>query len=707
VYVSVLLCLCLCRYVCVQVRPTDFERHFLRFKAPHMLPAQMVHACLMVICTAGMFGVDAQELFAARGRGEDVGLLLVVGIGGNVVCLCGMVVLTVVYCRRKQAGAGPVSDTGAAVQDATAVIIWMMTVVFLEVVQAFAKGATISSWAFVIAGFLRTHTLHNLLCNGLALHPQPLGFMVGVCWLLAARVLSHIMWDRRNAAGELVTLLSAQCGATEEWKPRALVSVFVVLIMTTGAYFKRQLLERSAVRQLVATVGLRERVWEIASSLLPPHVIPILEGRASRRASVPGNLRRVSQADTGGGSIFSLSEKHDSVIILHADVVGFTGKCAKSGVGEVFESISMLFNALDDLCRKFELTKIETIGDAYWCSHGLSTRATPSDARKMLLFAAALRKIARSIKIAGDSLQVRIGIHVGPMLGGIVGNRFPRYHLFGPHAKVGQVLEQAGNAEASLVSDTFRHLLMQREIISDDSPPAAVSAQGRKYLQKVGSVSSTETASVGRRSLPRGGSSSSSECGLPSESWNVMAWSASSEQVEGSAVVDGRHLPAEIGPVILESDKKNRETHGVVLRRHEGLTQSAVSSLDPAVTDMVLPAWFAFDIEHESDDHRARSHPDADVTVEVSSRALHDANALAGEGGETVLAIFPDATIDAERGGNGTVPHVESDRSTATGFRSLSQMACNFPFKISPASSRTHSTGNPHNFQELTVARFN
>jgi class 3 adenylate cyclase len=630
------------------VRPTNFERHFLRFKAPHMLPAQLVHAVLMMYCTAGMFGVDAQELSKAYRRGEDVVLLGVVAIGGNFVCFCGMVVLTIIYCRRKQSAAGPVSDRGAAVQDATAVIIWMTAVVFLEMVHAFAKGATVSSWAYVIAGFLRTHTFHNLLCNGVALHPQPLGFVVGVCWLLAARVLSHVMWDRRNAAGELVTLLSAQCGETDEWKPRALVSVLVVMVMTTGAYFKRQLLERSAVRQLIATVELRERVWEIASSLLPPHVIPKLEERASRRAV---------QADMDGGSIFSLSEKHDSVIILYADVVGFTAKCANDGVGEVFESISMLFNALDDLCREFELTKIETIGDAYWCSHGLSTRATPADARKMLLFAAALRKVAGTITIAGEGLQVRIGIHVGPMLGGIVGNRFPRYHLFGPHAKVGQLLEQAGNAEATLVSDTFRQLLMQRVTISVPSTEAAVSAVGRKYLQRGGSSSGSGSESGGRQSLPRTISPSSSEFILPSESWNVIAWQASSEEMPcdlSSTQQSGRALPAELGPVILELDSRHRAKHGAVLRRHEGLAQSALSSLDSTVAEMVLPAWFAFDIERENDGNPARRHADTDVTPEVSSLALHDAKALAGEEGRAVPAIIQDTTIEVEEGWNST-----------------------------------------------------
>jgi hypothetical protein len=225
---------------------SEFERLFLRFKAPHMLPAQIVHAVLMVLTTSTMFSVDAKAIFEARARGEDVDLLITVGIGGCFVSACGLAVLTVLYFRRKTTS-GPVSETGAVVQDTTAVIVWINMVIFLEVVQAFAKGSSISSWAFVIAGFLRTHMLHNLLCNGLAMHPQPLGFLVGVFFLVAARVLSHIMWDQRDSAGQLVTMMSAQCGETDEWKPRGLISVLVIVAMTTSAYLKRQIMERSGL----------------------------------------------------------------------------------------------------------------------------------------------------------------------------------------------------------------------------------------------------------------------------------------------------------------------------------------------------------------------------------------------------------------------------------------------------------------------------
>ena len=359
-------------------------------------------------------------------------------------------VLGYLYRQQQKDGIELVTKAAATLQDLSAVSVWIVFIVFLELVHAFGKGENVPSWAYVIAGFLRAHRLLNLLTNGLALHPQPRTFLLGVLLLLAARACSHFLWQEHAAAGELVTMRSAQCGSTEEWMPRGLFQIVLMLVMTTFAYINRQLMERAAVRELASAVGLRRRALEISSSLLPPHVIPMLEQRGLRNSLSSGNL-------------FGLAEKHSSVICLFADVVGFTSKCARVQSQEVFMSISKLFNALDDLCREFQLTKIETIGDAYWCSHGLESPATPADACKMLRFATAMRRVVGNFKIGGEALAVRIGIHVGPMLGGIVGSRFPRYHLFGPHAKLAAVLEQAGEPTVPLVSDAFRRLLMQAE----------------------------------------------------------------------------------------------------------------------------------------------------------------------------------------------------------------------------------------------------
>jgi class 3 adenylate cyclase len=565
---------------------TGFESMYQCFKAPYMLPAQLVHAALVLLCTTGMFGVDALELYAVRARDEDVDLLIGVGLASIAVSALCTVVLTVLYWKHREQASSHVSlvsRRNSLLQEVAAVAVWIVFIVFLELVHAFGKGSTVPSWAYVIAGFLRAHSFHNLLTNGMALHPQPCGFLIGVGFLLVARTLSHLMYEERAAAGQLVTMVSAQCGPTEEWKPRNISQIVIILVLTTCAYLNRQLTERSAVRKLVATVHLKRRALEITSSLLPQHVIPKLEARVRRRSSA-------ISAGSAPQPLFSLAEKHASVIILHADIVNFTSKCANATAYEVFDSISKLFNALDALCHEFELTKIETIGDAYLCSHSLTNIATPADARTMMLFASAMRDVVGNFEIAGETLQVRIGIHVGPMLGGIVGNRFPRYHLFGPHAKIAALLEQAGQPSCAVISDAFRRLLM----VEDDgvSGDSRTSCEERLFTVSASTLA-TATASSG--------SVSASESGLAGSktwrqynSWRVQSWKA----LPCTAGSDGQHdVPDELGPVMLDWDHKGKPIRGMVLKRTPDVDESSFEGVDQHVIPYVTPCWMAFDIE--------------------------------------------------------------------------------------------------------------
>jgi class 3 adenylate cyclase len=557
------------------VRGSEFEDMFLRFKAPLVLPAQLVHSTLELITIFGMFAVDLMELLAARARGEDVELLIGVGFACNLSCLVSLALLTMLYRKHQRLGAEPLTTLQASVQDACAVTGWLTMIVFLELVHAFGQGANVPSWAFVIAGFLRAHTLYNLLSQGIAVHPQPLGFLVGCFCLLAARALSHIMWEQRAANDKLVTMTSAQCGRTVEWKPRGLVQVLVILIITIYAYINRQLMERVAVHKLVATVRLRRRVLEITASLLPPHVIPKLKKRAVRASQL---------------ALFSFAEKHESVIILHADVVGFTSKCARASACEVFERISILFNALDDLCREFQMTKIETIGDAYWCSHGLEASATPSDARRMMRFANAMRRVVKGIRLGGEALEVRIGIHVGPMLGGIVGNRLPRYHLFGPHAKLAAMLEQAGAPDAALVSDTFRRLLLQPE----DAPEAGCPSRLMSFESTMGSDfhSDASTAPLWVSLREMNESFQETWSSAKSGSWNVKKWRGVLRTPQAFLSTD--EIPDEIGPVVLNFEENDAPGEAIrLVRRQAADDEAALRDLDPAVASALNPCWFA------------------------------------------------------------------------------------------------------------------
>jgi hypothetical protein len=89
-----------------------------------------------------------------------------------------------------------------------------------------------------------------------------------------------------------------------------------------------------------------------------------------------------------------------------------------------------------------------------------------------------------------------------------------------------------------------------------------------------------------------------------------MSWRSVVQQSKIALSVEDDELLNEFGPVILDSPRstdsahervsgRRQANHGVVLRRHEHMDLSVLNNLDPYVAEMVLPAWLAFDIEHQ------------------------------------------------------------------------------------------------------------
>ncbi|PNH02932.1 Guanylate cyclase soluble subunit beta-2 [Tetrabaena socialis] len=159
----------------------------------------------------------------------------------------------------------------------------------------------------------------------------------------------------------------------------------------------------------------------------------------------------------------SLATYHPHTTILFADIVrreggaegigghggqvGFTEMCHSVPPTTVMRFLNLLYSRLDTLLDKYDVYKVETIGDCYMVAGGLMMRdadgfttvrgtQSPVDeehAVKALAFARAmLREAARvTLPTTGRPVVLRIGLHSGSVMSGIVGSRMPRFCLFG------------------------------------------------------------------------------------------------------------------------------------------------------------------------------------------------------------------------------------------------------------------------------------
>ncbi len=150
-----------------------------------------------------------------------------------------------------------------------------------------------------------------------------------------------------------------------------------------------------------------------------------------------------------------IADGHESVAVLFADIVNFTPLASSSGAHALVQFLNDLFSKFDELVGKYTMEKIKTIGDAYMVAGGLSG-GDPGHPQRMLSLAMEMIAAATSIKTPmGDSPHLRIGIHLGPVVAGVIGTRKFIYDLWGDTVNIASRMESHGTPDKIHVSDAF------------------------------------------------------------------------------------------------------------------------------------------------------------------------------------------------------------------------------------------------------------
>ncbi|XP_020796094.1 guanylate cyclase soluble subunit alpha-2 [Boleophthalmus pectinirostris] len=153
------------------------------------------------------------------------------------------------------------------------------------------------------------------------------------------------------------------------------------------------------------------------------------------------------------------ARKFDDVTMLFSDIVGFTAVCAQCTPMQVISMLNELYTRFDYQCGILDVYKIETIGDAYCVAGGLHKKVD-SHAKPIAQMALKMMELSEEVLTPdGRPIKLRIGIHTGSVLAGVVGVKMPRYCLFGNNVTLASKFESGSQPRCINVSPTTYQLL--------------------------------------------------------------------------------------------------------------------------------------------------------------------------------------------------------------------------------------------------------
>ena len=231
------------------------------------------------------------------------------------------------------------------------------------------------------------------------------------------------------------------------------------------------------------------RVEQEKSELLLMNILP---------GSIAERLKAASQ---------TIADHFDSASILFADVVDFTPLAQRLPPAEVVGILDQLFSRFDTLLERHGLEKIKTIGDCYMAAAGVPDQV-PDHARKAALLALDMREVVAASTVAGRSgLELRIGIHSGPVIAGVIGTRRFLYDLWGDAVNTASRMESQGTpGEIQITLATYE--LLKDEFVCRRRGTIEVKGKGQMetwYLVGSRPVGPESTVAGSEVAVPSGG----------------------------------------------------------------------------------------------------------------------------------------------------------------------------------------------------------
>lgn len=191
-----------------------------------------------------------------------------------------------------------------------------------------------------------------------------------------------------------------------------------------------------------------------------------IEYERERSETLIANMLPPSVADRLKNNEKTIADNYEDASVLFADIVGFTAISAQISPIDLVSMLDEIFFQFDEITHNFGLEKIKTIGDAYLVAGGLPD-PLPDHLELMADLALKMLEVLKSFSVGETPLEMRMGLHCGPVVAGVIGRKKFIYDIWGDTVNVASRFSDLSIPGQVLVTGAVNQRLQDKFVLED------------------------------------------------------------------------------------------------------------------------------------------------------------------------------------------------------------------------------------------------